>query len=240
MTLYLIPSIDLFMQLKQIYMENSLQNYNYFVYSEINQKAIFFDPFDIDKTFPIAKELGLEVIGLMNTHHHYDHIKDNEKLLQQTSAELIELADGEVYHLSATETVRAIYTPGHIDPHFCFVLGDDRGEWGVICGDLIFNGGVGNTRNGGDVDVLANTIIDQVQSWDEKLKIYPSHDYMQTNLNFAKTIESNPLIDKWMSKKEEVGRYLVTSLKDEKEFNPFLRTTDKKTFKEIREKRNNW
>jgi hydroxyacylglutathione hydrolase len=87
---------------------------------------------------------------------------------------------------------------------------------------------------------LANTIIDQVQSWDEKLKIYPSHDYMQTNLNFAKTIESNPLIDKWMSKKEEVGRYLVTSLKDEKEFNPFLRTTDKKTFKEIREKRNNW
>jgi hydroxyacylglutathione hydrolase len=229
------------MQLKQIFMENSLLNYNYFVWSEVNKKCVFFDPFDIEKTLPLAIERGLDVSVLLNTHHHYDHIKDNEKLLKRTGASLIELADGESFELSDTETITARYTPGHIDPHYCYFLSSDNKDWGVICGDLIFNGGVGNTKNGGDIEILASTILDDVLNWDESLKIYPSHDYMMTNLNFAKTVEpNNPHISKWIERKESTGRYLVTTLKDEKEFNPFFRVKSKEEFISLRLKRDKW
>ncbi len=91
------------MKVLQIYMHNSLRNFNYIVYSESNKKAIFIDPLDNSKTLPVCEKLGLEPVYLINTHGHGDHTRGNADLLKRTNVERLRPSDGEVIELSDNE-----------------------------------------------------------------------------------------------------------------------------------------
>ena len=242
------------MKVMQVFMRNSLRNFNYILYSELNNKAIFVDPLDIDKTMPIAIAKGLEPACLLNTHGHGDHTKDNKKFLESTNASHLQLDDGEEYQLSQRESIKAIHTPGHTKDGFCFVLMTDGKAHSVISGDTLFNAGVGNCKNGGDVETLYKTITEKISKFPDNLLVYPGHDYLLNNLEFAKTVEEdnekiNELIDIRKSQSMD-DEFMVTSMKIEREINPFLRLEKLKTkthhkdekelFFELRSKRDQW
>src|SRR5690554_3649904 len=164
------------MKVAQIYMRNPLRNFNYIVYSEANNNAIFIDPLDIDKTLPVARKLGLRPRWLLNTHGHPDHVKDNQRFLSDCEAERLSLKDGEIFELSPTESIKAIHTPGHTEDHFCFLL-LERGEAvSLISGDTLFNAGVGHCKLGGDPEALYRTVSTKIAELPGRLLVYPGHD----------------------------------------------------------------
>ncbi|MEX0798137.1 MAG: hydroxyacylglutathione hydrolase C-terminal domain-containing protein [Bacteriovoracaceae bacterium] len=242
------------MKVLQIYMRNPLRNFNYIVYSEVNNKAIFIDPLDIDKTMPVALAKGLEPAWLLNTHRHHDHVKDNDKFLKATNAVHLQLDDGEKFFLSKREHVEALYTPGHTKDHFCYLLYTDGEPHSLISGDTLFNGGVGNCKNGGDVNVLYETIARKIGGLPEHLLVYPGHDYLLNNLQFAQTVEEDnkearELLEKRKGQDLD-NEFVLTTLRKEKEINPFLRLeklkskfkdkTSKEIFLELRSLRDQW
>lgn len=243
------------MKIIQVYINNSLRNFNYILYSEITNEAIFFDPTDLNFSLPKAEKLGITPKFLINTHQHLDHIADNEKFLNLEHTKMIELKDFEEFQLSATEKIVCRYTPGHVMDHYCYFLYENEKMIGVICGDTIFNAGVGNCKNGGNPKVLMETIRDIFVNLPEDVFIYPSHDYFLTNLQFAKMIEpDNAEIDKYIEIRSAQNldeEFMLTTIGEEKKINPFFRTFNKDfldkfqkseedLFIELRAKRDKW
>lgn len=243
-----------FMKVIQVFMHNSLRNFNYILYSELNNKAIFVDPLDIDKTMPIAVAKGLEPAYLLNTHGHGDHIKDNKKFLETTNASHLQLDDGEEFQISTRESLKAIHTPGHTKDHFCFLLLTDGKPHSLISGDTLFNAGVGNCKNGGDVETLHRSVSEKISTLPDNLLIYPGHDYLLNNLEFAKTIEAdNEKIDELIRVRKSQNldeEFMLTTMKIERQINPFLRLEklkskthhkdEKELFFELRSQRDQW
>ncbi len=232
------------MQIVQIYMHNMLRNFNYIVYSEKSKDAIIFDPLDINMTLPIVENLGLKPKYLVNTHFHHDHIKDNEKFLGIEGTEHIKLKQNERLELAPGDFIQAIDTPGHVMDHQCFLVFDNSQPVGLIAGDAIFNAGVGNCKNGGDVKIHYHSICNIIKNLADNIKIYPSHDYLLNNLEFAKTIEpNNKILDDWIKRRSSQDlnhEFIITTMAEEKLINPFLKVNNEEEFINLRKLRDNW
>ena len=244
------------MKIIQKFLKNSLRNFNYIIYSEKTKKAIFVDPLDLDQTLPICEELGLKPKYLLLTHNHPDHIAHVDRFLALPGTEKITIGDRESFELSEDEMLHGTHTPGHVDDHYCYLLEDKRGPFGVISGDTVFNAGVGNCKLGGNVEVLANTIRDKFSVLPGSIELYPSHDYLLTNLEFALSVEgSNETIEAMIEERKQMdmdNEFIPTTIGMEKLINPFFRCfygdfahlfpelTSKEIFIELRRCRDNW
>jgi len=243
------------MKIIQHFLENSLRNFNYIVYSEQTKEAVFFDPFDLERTLPLAQKVDAKPKYLLKTHDHPDHIKDVESFLQIPGTKQLHLKHNEVFDLSENEKIVCLDTPGHVMNHQCFLLLESQVITGVICGDTVFNAGVGNCKNGGNPEILFETIKDIFNELSDDVKIYPSHDYFLTNLKFAKTVDPmNSFIDEYIHSCEDtqrLGEFMITTIGEEKKYNPFFRAMTKKfqslnnksakeLFIELRAKRDVW
>ena len=219
------------MKVVQKFLRNSLRNFNYLVYSEITAQAIVFDPYDIEILDKECSARNLTADILLNTHYHPDHIRDNERFLKRNHTKKLELKDKEELRLTESEKVICRNTPGHVDGHKCFFLYEDNKLNGVICGDSVFNAGVGNCKNGGNPIELYESIRDIFYPLPDDVLIYPSHDYFLTNLKFAKTVdEKNHHIDdmiKEVARDRDVDHFSITTIGEEKKYNPFFRCFDK-------------
>jgi len=243
------------MKIIQVFINNSLRNFNYILYSEINNQAIIFDPTDIRVTRPVWEKQGLTPRYLINTHQHHDHIADNEAFLKLPDTELVKLKDGEEFFLSPTEKIICRFTPGHVMDHQCFFIYAGDEITGVICGDTIFNAGIGNIRGGGNIDTYYETMRDIFLPLNNNIIIYPSHDYFLNNLNFAKTVDpNNQNIQDYILKREAQNldkEFMLTTIGEERIFNPFFRAfqseyreqfnkTEKELFVYLRQQRDKW
>lgn len=239
------------MKVIQIFINKSFQNFNYIVYSEKSKVAVHFDPFDISQTLNKVPDPKVSIKYLVNTHKHWDHIKDNDNLIKSTGCDLKELQDGQKLYLSEDEYAQAMFTPGHVDDHICYLLVQHGKTIGIISGDTLFNAGVGNCKNGGNVNDLFLTTTQKIRTLDDHIKVYPSHDYMMTNLEFALSVEPDNQDIKDFIEKRKNG-YFITTIACEKKINPFLRTNkpelqkhfqgldEKQLFLELRSKRDKW
>lgn len=238
------------MEILQVYMENSLRNFNYIVYSKQNNCGVFFDPLSLKLPFEKLPQ-DIKVTHFAQTHFHPDHIAGRDEILKMGAKEII-LSDLEEFHLSQNEKIKAYATPGHVSNHICFMLIENNIPFALICGDTIFNAGVGNCRMGGDPNELFETITKISQNFSDEVILYSSHDYALTNLAFAKEIEpDNHDIDYYLRKRKSSDR-LITTLGEEKLINPFFRTENKDiqnklktknsrdTFIELRRLRDSW
>jgi len=237
-------------------MHNSLRNFNYIIYSSKAAEAIFIDPYDLSITRPAAETQGLTPKYLINTHDHHDHIKNNEEFLGLPGTEHIVLKDGEKLELAPGDYIQAIATPGHKTNHQCFKLFTDNQFVALISGDTLFNAGVGNCKNGGNVEDLYHSIQDIIQKMPDDILIYPAHDYFLTNLKFALTIDpENQDIQDWIAKRSKQDldhEFEILTLGEERKINPFLRLnseyikdkynnkSDKEIFFDLRAKRDHW
>ncbi len=244
------------MQVLQYYLNNTLRNFNYVIYSVVTREAIIVDPYDIEAIKALCEKNDLKIKYLINTHHHPDHIKDNEKAMKISGIEYLKLKDKQEFQLSQNEKIRCIDTPGHTMDHQCFlIINDDKVE-GIISGDTIFNAGVGNCKNGGNVDILFHTISKLNNELPDEAIIYPSHDYMLTNLKFAKSVETSNLdVDKMILKKKHADddqSFFLTTMSEERRVNIFFRAVNGdfedssrgreplEVFRELRSLRDRW
>ena len=149
------------MLLERIY-DTDLAQASYFIGCQSEGTAIVVDARrDLDPYFALAKQHGMEITAVTETHIHADYLSGTRELAAATGAttylsgeggedwsygfdaEL--LRDGDTIELGNV-TLRAVHTPGHTPEHLMFLVTDGAfaDEPGyALTGDFVFSGDLG-------------------------------------------------------------------------------------------------
>lgn len=175
---------------------------NYLVHPENSSEALLIDAGeDPESILRKIARLKLQLKYLVNTHGHGDHIAGNERILQETGAQLL-IHEKEVPFLSdpqlnlsalfgfrlqsppADRTLkegdiihlgslkfRVLHTPGHSPGHITLVCGKN-----AFVGDVIFKGSIGRTdlMQASHIQLI-ETIRQKIYTLPEDTVLYPGH-----------------------------------------------------------------
>ena len=139
---------------------------------EKDGKVLIIDPGDefekIDKKID-----GREVVGVIITHHHFDHVGALDKVINKYKCKVYDrnnLSEGE--HRIDNFNFSIIYTPGHKEDSITIYFKEEKI---MFCGDFIFKDGVGRCdMEGGSIKDMMSS-IDKIKKYDRDILIYPGH-----------------------------------------------------------------
>ena len=179
-----------------------MANFAYIIADEETDEAAIIDPsWDLEKVFDALKKNGGKAKYIINTHSHFDHVLGNEQVAKMTKAKIIQhkdsqiekdiaVSEGDVIRVGSIE-MKVVHTPGHSKDSICLVL--DRM---VFTGDTLFVGNCGRTDlPGSDPKEMYNSLLNIVSRLDDKLVVYPGHNYGQaptSTIGFEKKF--NPVL----------------------------------------------
>ena len=249
-------------QVKIFYAENDLRNFSYLIVDNSSASSWVIDPFEATTVTDYIKKESLVLKGILNTHQHWDHIRGNSALQSIFKCPIVNFSDQEL-PLGEGHSLQFLNTPGHTMDHRAFLWSSRGKALALFSGDTLFNSGVGNCKNGGDVDTLYETTM-RLNSLPDDVVLYPGHDYVKRNLLFAKSMEpENNQIDEALRLVDglDTEKGIAWTLGEEKKVNPFLRLSsenlrhhlnmpnkrpendyelERDLFKQIRALRDNW
>ena len=212
-------------QVKIFYAHNDLRNFSYLISDKSTGESWVIDPYDEKPIIEYIKKESLTLSGILNTHHHWDHIKGNSALQSHCNCPILTKEDQQV-DLGNHHRIRFLETPGHAPEHlaFCWQRGDE--ELALFSGDTLFNSGVGNCKGGGaSVEALFET-TNRLKKMSDSVVLYPGHDYVLKNLMFAKSCEPENIdIDEALKyiRDADTEKGIEWTLGQEKKVNPFFR-----------------
>ena len=149
-------------------------------------EALIIDPVleKVERYLQLIKELDLKLVKAVDTHLHADHItglgalRDKTHCVtvmgEQTKADVVSmrLSDGDKLMIEGL-TLEAIYTPGHTDDSYSFVMPDR-----VFTGDTLLIRGTGRTDfQNGDPRQEYESIFGRLLKLPESTLVFPAHDY---------------------------------------------------------------
>jgi hydroxyacylglutathione hydrolase len=247
---------------KTFYAQNDLRNFSYLIGDDTTGDCWVIDPYEAKPMIDYIKKSSLNLKGILNTHQHFDHIRGNSELQDVFKSPISKLKGSGKIQLNDQHQIAALATPGHTMDHEVFVWKDGDKSVALFSGDTLFNAGVGNCKNGGNVDMLYTTTGKLIAELPKETLLYPGHDYVKRNLEFALQCEPDNLVVKERLKemeREPVEKRRNFTLAQEAEVNPFLRLnadgvrqnlnhsqfTDEELFKKqlfhkLRSMRDNW
>ena len=164
--------------------------FTYLLASGHGREALIIDP--VKEQTPqyllAIEQLGLRLVQAIDTHTHADHITALGDLRDATGCVTImgehtkaacistHVIDGEVLTVDGLR-LRALYTPGHTNESFSFVLNPERPE-AVFTGDALLIRGTGRTDfQGGDSAASWSSIVNTLFRLPDETMVYPGHDY---------------------------------------------------------------
>ena len=164
--------------------------YTYLLASGRGREALIIDP--VKELTPhylsAINDLDLRLVQAIDTHTHADHITALGELRQLTGcitmmgeftkAECVsaQVRDGELLAVDGIQ-LQAIYTPGHTDESFSFVLKPTQPR-AVFTGDVLLIRGSGRTDfQGGDPHKSWDSIVNSLFKLPDDTTLYPAHDY---------------------------------------------------------------
>lgn len=142
-----------------------------------NNKTIVIDPGDEGEK--IINEIDGDIIGIIITHHHFDHVGALKTLKTKYNVPVIDYNNQLVlspfnYHI--------IETKGHSDDSITIYFKEDKI---MFCGDFIFKESIGRTDlPTGNMEEMKKS-IKNILKYDEEIKVYPGH-YENTTLKEEK------------------------------------------------------
>jgi len=162
----------------------TMANFGYVIGDPVRRVAAVIDPsFDARILQKAASENGYRIELIFNTHHHPDHVFDNERLADETGAKIaahrlsqvrkdVILEDGQIVPVGELK-VRVVHTPGHSPDSCCFIVGGH-----VFTGDCLFVGDCGRVDlPGSDVRQMYDSLFHRVRKMDDHLVVCPGHHY---------------------------------------------------------------
>mgnify|MGYP001453636193 FL=1 len=186
---------------KQLF-DTESSTYSYIISTGKGREALIIDPV-IEHTseyLKILEDLELNLVKVIDTHIHADHVSAMAELKNRTNCQTlmgensksevvsIKVKDNEAIKIEGIE-LKAIYTPGHTDDSYCFIM-QDR----VFTGDTLLINGTGRTdfQNGSSYDAY-NSLFDRLLKLPEETLVYPAHDYKGNKFSsIGKEKNNNP------------------------------------------------
>ena len=210
---------------------------NYVFVLERGGQAAVVDPAVAAPVQRRLEERGLELVAILHTHHHSDHIGGTPGLLQRWPGAAVYaaaadrqripfqtrgLADGDRFELLG-QPVEVLAVPGHTAHHLAFHL-PLSGH--LFCGDTLFAGGCGRLFEGSAAQMLAS--LDRLAALPEATQVWCAHEYTEANLRFALSQDPDnaALQERWAQVRScrQAGLPTIPSrIGLERATNPFLR-----------------
>jgi glyoxylase-like metal-dependent hydrolase (beta-lactamase superfamily II) len=164
--------------------------YTYLLASGPGREALIIDPVkgQLDHYLTAIRQLDLKLVRAIDTHTHADHITALGGLRDATGCVTImgEFTKAECVSMQVREDevidvdgirLRALYTPGHTDESFSFLL-DPAHPKAVFTGDVLLIRGTGRTDfQGGDAGKSWDSITQKLFALPDDTLVYAGHDY---------------------------------------------------------------
>jgi hydroxyacylglutathione hydrolase len=210
---------------------------NYVWVMRAGKKAAVVDPGESQPVLEYLDAEGLQLVAILITHHHKDHVGGVPGLLERfrvpvygPKGEPIEtmthpVSEGdrvEVPEIGASFEVLDI--PGHTRAHIAYY-----GDGAVYSGDTLFSCGCGRVFEGNPEQMFAS--LQKLVSLPDETLVYCGHEYTMANIAFAKAVEpANPALEARERSDAELRAKnrptLPSTLGREKATNPFLRCSE--------------
>ena len=212
-------------------------NYIWMLHIPSSKDVFVVDPGDAAAVETKLADTGLNLAGILITHHHHDHTGGVAELTHNRSIAVYgpdnPAISGITHRLKDGDTIHAnnirftiIATPGHTLDHIAYFteFGDSPA---LFCGDTLFVGGCGRLFEGTAQQMYASLM--RLAALPDNTRIYCAHEYTQANLQFALAVEpDNPILQQQVQQVARLrtnNRPTVPSiLSQELATNPFLRS----------------
>lgn len=169
-------------------------NDNYvFVLSRAGQ-AVVVDPAVAAPVIARLEQHQLELVAVLQTHHHHDHIGGTAELVarwpraqvvaaaadrQRIPLQTVGVADGDCLAL-LDQRVQVLGVPGHTAAHIAFYL-PATGD--LFCGDTLFVAGCGRLFEGSPEQMW--TALQRLTALPAATRVWCAHEYSAANLRWA-------------------------------------------------------
>lgn len=196
--------------------------------------AAVVDPGDAAPVLDYLEKEKLNLVAILNTHHHADHVGGNGELLRRARVPVFGPHDERIrevdHRLRHGERARlphfgiefeVIEIPGHTRTHIAF-YGADM----LFCGDTLFAAGCGRLFEGTPQQMYDS--LEKLMRLPDSTRVYCGHEYTLSNIRFAKAAEpSNGALLKLEAQAKQLREKdlptLPSTIAQEKATNPFVR-----------------
>lgn len=207
-------------------------NYIWALHDE--RHAVLVDPGDAAPCIAFLEEHGLNLVVILITHHHADHVGGNAGLVARYHPRVLGPVQEDITCLaepvSGGDAVTipelglqfaVIDTPGHTLGHIAYY-----GSGRLFCGDTLFACGCGRLFEG--TPAMMASSLDRLSRLPDHTEVFCAHEYTISNIRFAKTVDGeNPDLlareHSEQARRNQGQPTLPSTLALEKATNPFLR-----------------
>lgn len=166
--------------------DQETSTYTYLLADPETREAVLIDSVleQIDRDEQLLRDLQLNLVYLLETHLHADHVTGAWRLKERTGAKIavsqasaaagadLQLADGEELRFGGY-AIRALATPGHTKSCMSYYTAGM-----VFTGDVLFVRDVGRTDfQEGSPEAMFKSIREKLFTLPDETKVYPAHDY---------------------------------------------------------------
>jgi hydroxyacylglutathione hydrolase len=220
-------------------------NYLWLAHDDESGETAVVDPGDAAPVLAEAQRRGWIIDQVWNTHWHPDHTGGNLSIKEATGARIsgpasdripgrdVALSEGDEVHLGR-HVGRVIEVPGHTLDHIALIFDDD----GVaFVGDTLFAMGCGRLFEGTPEQMYRS--LQRLSGLPDDTRLYCAHEYTLANARYAAHAEpDNDAITQRLAEVQglrDAGQItLPTTVKQERETNPFVRSTNVEEFAQLR------
>ena len=209
-------------------------NYFWLIHDGVN--AAIVDPGDAAPVIAALAAHDLNLVAILLTHHHADHVGGVATLLQQWPVPVFgprdekiagvshALREGDVVIIASLGfECLVLDVPGHTAGHIAYHA--PLHDW-LFCGDTLFAGGCGRLFEGTPAQMAAS--LEKLAALPDQTAVFCAHEYTLSNLRFACVAEphNQALCDRLVAAQALRDNGLPTvpsTIAIERATNPFLR-----------------
>lgn len=177
------------------------RNFGYLLGDRTARQAVLIDPsYAPEALVARAREQGLTVTSIVNTHSHPDHTNGNARAIEMSGAPFaahpavhpdLPLHDGAELAIGSLR-LRCLHVPGHCADHLVLY---EATHGLLVTGDLLFVGKVGGTANDADARTEWESLRRVMRDIPDAATVWPGHDYgVRPSSTLALEKATNPFL----------------------------------------------